>query len=92
MSGVRVDFKPSGKPVIHGGSGSAYANYGCRCAECTAANTACITRRKKARRPEDANPKSHGKVQTYSNWNCRCAPCTDANRIASANKYRRSTS
>ena len=32
----RVDFTPSGKPVIHG-SASTYNNHKCGCAECKAA-------------------------------------------------------
>jgi len=42
----RVDFTPSGKSVTHGGSGTAYAHYGCRCDECTVANTARSMRRR----------------------------------------------
>lgn len=49
MSGARVDLKPSGKPVVHGGSGSAYSNYGCRCAECTEAFVVSIYARRRAR-------------------------------------------
>lgn len=34
-----INYTPTGKPVEHGGSGSAYSNYGCRCKPCTIANT-----------------------------------------------------
>lgn len=79
MTGVRVDFTPAGNPVNHGGSGTAYANYGCRCDECTDANTARVLRRRLERKAEDVPPQLHGKASTYTNWGCTCEPCTAAN-------------
>lgn len=66
----------------HGGAGTKYAYEGCRCAECTAANTARATRRRRERRPEDYRGE-HGTKSAYSNWNCRCPDCTAANSVAS---------
>lgn len=78
MSGVRIEFTPSGKPMKHGGSGMGYSHYGCRCEECTAANTWRYRRRTNARRPEDAPAGSHGSPSTYVNWHCRCVECRAA--------------
>lgn len=73
--------------VRHGGSGGAYVR-GCRCADCTEANTARIKRRKYERFAERVevdgrlvavNAAKHGIKSTYGNWGCRCQPCTEAN-------------
>lgn len=73
-----VNFTPSGKPVKHGGSGTAYANYGCRCAECKLANSDRARRRRQERVTEEPPELAHGKYSTYSNWGCRCDACTQA--------------
>ena len=91
MSGQRVEVTPSGKPLSHGGSGTAYASYGCRCDECKAANTARIKRRRVARNPDDAPAGAHGKTSTYVNWGCRCAPCTAAHAKRCAAYYQNVT-
>lgn len=78
VAGVRVDFTPAGNPVNHGGAGTAYSHYGCRCDECTDANTARAHRRSLERRGETPPPESHGKASTYNNWSCRCDPCSVA--------------
>jgi len=64
----------------HGGAGTAYANYGCRCAECTEANRVRTARRRAERVAEhkDPNDPRHGKVSFYSNHGCRCEKCTTA--------------
>lgn len=80
---VVVHFTPGGKPVTHGGSGTAYANYGCRCEPCTAANLERVSRRRKERSPADiTDDRMHGKRSTYVNWNCRCEPCVEAHAEA----------
>lgn len=70
----------------HGGAGSKYTTEGCRCPECTQANTDRVARRRKARRPEDYNGE-HGKPTVYSNWNCRCDACREAWRVRCAGYY-----
>ena len=64
----------------HGGSGTAYANYGCRCDECKEANRARTSRRRKERFAEPKAPDDprHGKSTFYSNHGCRCEKCTAA--------------
>jgi hypothetical protein len=84
MSGVRVEYTPSGALLKHGGSGSAYANYGCRCDECKAANAARVQRRARERTSEEPAPDSHGKDSTYKNWGCRCEACIEAHRVTFA--------
>ena len=67
---------------VHGGSGTTYAHYKCRCEECRAANNSRTLRRRGERKPEDnPNPK-HGTAAMYKNWNCRCDPCTVENTRA----------
>lgn len=87
MTGVRVDFTKSGKPVSHGGSGTAYANHGCRCEECTEANTRRVKRRWLERRVEALPERPHGQYSTYVNWSCRCVECTEAGRLANKKQY-----
>ena len=70
--------------VRHGGAGTAYANYGCRCEECTEANRRRIGRRRAERMAqvrESGLPASveHG-LSAYTNWGCRCEICSEANR------------
>ena len=88
MSGL-VKFTPSGKLVKHGGAGTAYEHYKCRCTECKLAHSERINRRRKERDPNDAPWDSHGKVSTYKNWNCRCEACTQANTEDSRKTYRK---
>jgi hypothetical protein len=56
-------------------------NRGCRCQQCTAANTskqkAARTRRSATRK--SADQAGHGSVSTYRNHGCRCQHCTKAN-------------
>lgn len=73
-----VNFTPGGKPVKHGGSGTAYSNYGCRCPECKQANSERAKRRRKERVGEIPPETAHGKYSTYSNWGCRCDDCVKA--------------
>jgi hypothetical protein len=75
---IRVDFTASGKPVTHGGTGTGYAHHGCRCDDCTDANTERVARRAAERRGESPPPESHGKAATYRNWGCRCDRCSAA--------------
>jgi hypothetical protein len=88
----RVDFTPTGKPVTHGGPGTAYVHYGCRCDECREANTRRKLRADRNRWLRmtigESEPSKHGKVSTYTNWGCRCEPCTTAQSQAYAD-YRR---
>lgn len=81
-----VNFTPSGKPVTHGGSGTAYANYGCRCEDCKKANSERASRRRRERYAE-IPPDNHGKYSTYSNWGCRCPECKEAGKKHNANNY-----
>lgn len=86
MTGVRVDFTKSGKPVNHG-AGTAYADHGCRCEECTEANTRRVKRRRLERRVEALPERPHGQYSTYVNWSCRCVECTEAGRLANKKQY-----
>jgi hypothetical protein len=64
------------------GTPNAYVNYGCRCAECRAANAA---RQADARRRRAATGSMrHGKVSTYDNYLCRCAKCYAAKSAENA--------
>ncbi len=83
-----VKYTPGGKLVKHGGSGTAYANYGCRCDECKQANAERALRRRKARLKEEPPPGSHGKYTTYSNWGCRCEFCLKAGSEHNKKNYR----
>jgi len=66
------------------GLASTYRGYGCRCDECTRANTE-RTRLERADRFSRQPPKgSHGKATTYSNWGCRCGRCRKANTAYNA--------
>lgn len=85
-----VKYTPSGKKLVtHGGSGNAYANYGCRCDECKAANTKRIRRRLHERDASTLPPEAHGKYTTYTNWRCRCEACVLAGSEKNAEAYRR---
>jgi len=75
----RVDHTPSGKPVTHGGSGSDYSHYGCRCDECRAASSNRVIRRRQERASNPVPPHiGHGKTSTYNNYGCRCDLCAAA--------------
>lgn len=87
MTGVRVDFTKTGKPVTHGGAGAAYSHYGCRCGECTEANARRAKRRWLERRVEAMPEQPHGQYSTYVNWSCRCVECTEAGRLANKKQY-----
>ena len=69
--------------IPHGGSGNGYNNYGCRCPECTAANTENQRRRREKRGGRGVVPPGvqHGKYTTYVNYGCRCKACRLAGRI-----------
>lgn len=84
-----VKFTPGGKLVTHGGSGNAYANYGCRCDQCKAANAARVRRRSHERDASTLPPEAHGKYTTYTNWRCRCEKCKIAGAAANAAAYAR---
>jgi len=65
---------------------------GCRCQECTAANTERCRgqQRRRVADPAAADRAGHGKASTYQNYGCRCRPCTEANSAKSvAYKARR---
>jgi len=66
--------------VKHGGAGTAYAHYGCRCEECTEANRKRVARRRAERTaaPKDDNDPRHGSYSFYSNHGCRCDKCRSA--------------
>lgn len=57
--------------LVEHGTVSRYGK-GCRCAPCTAANTA-KAREARARR-KGKQPPTHG-YSAYNNWNCRCEVC-----------------
>lgn len=80
-----VYMTPAGNPVNHGGSGSAYTNYGCRCQACTEAHNRRVERRRRERHVEVATGNAtgfkHG-VGGYSNWGCRCDVCRAAQHEA----------
>ena len=61
----------------HGGDGTAYSNYGCRCDECTEANRVRTARRRNERRAEAKDPDDprHGMYSFYANHGCRCDKC-----------------
>lgn len=72
-----------GRPSkVRHGELSAYTNYGCRCRECTNANTEHY----RIRRGHGASktPPPHGTVTRYGFHKCRCeacrAACTEAKR------------
>lgn len=73
-----VKLTPGGKPITHGGSGNAYASYGCRCAECKAANTKRAARRR-SERDSMSGQFEHGR-SGYVNWSCRCDVCSLAHK------------
>ena len=85
--GIKVDFTPAGGLVKHGGSGTAYANYGCRCEECQEANTERTKRRRRERVTEEPPADSHGKPSTYSNWGCKCVECVAAGAVHNKKHY-----
>jgi hypothetical protein len=66
--------------------------YGCRCADCGAANTA-EARAGRARRAAALGTSSpqlvHGKKSTYVNHRCRCQECVDAQRVENGRRDRK---
>lgn len=59
---------------------------GCRCNDCTAANTERCRNQQQRRvaDPTAADRAGHGNASTYQNYGCRCRPCTEANSAKSA--------
>ncbi len=79
------------RDIPHGGAGTSYEYYGCRCDECRDAHRRRIARRKAERAAqvkESGLPDGveHGK-SAYTNWGCRCDVCTDANKVFCRNYY-----
>jgi hypothetical protein len=74
---ARIERMHAGAPEVpHGLSG--YANWGCRCDKCKAANTVSVAAqraRRAARAAEDPSIVPHGEGG-YTNWGCRCDTCT----------------
>lgn len=78
-----VTHTPAGTIVSHGGAGTAYSAYGCRCRACKNANALRVNQRRKEREalvkgeglPETVR---HGRASSYSNWGCRCEACSKA--------------
>lgn len=60
------------------GKFSTYINYACKCARCTAANTAYHASYITKYRATDPSTWDHGTYSTYLNRRCRCQDCKDA--------------
>lgn len=67
----------------HGGSGSGYSNYGCRCEACVLAHRARVRRRREERKAEGVAAFVQHGLSAYTNWGCRCFTCTEANKMRS---------
>lgn len=63
--------------IKHGGTGSSYDNYGCRCQDCKAAHLARHRANKERWRaqPKDPDDPRHGTPSFYNNHGCRCDKC-----------------
>lgn len=89
--GVRVDFTPTGKPVVHGKAGS-YQRHGCRCLKCRRANSEASREwraRIKGTGPQEVKPYTppkHGTRRGYG-LGCSCDPCMEANRAYAGGAY-----
>lgn len=59
---------------------------GCRCAECTRANTE--EQREAIVKRREREPYEHGS-SAYNNWQCRCVVCRIGHREAVAEQHRR---
>jgi hypothetical protein len=81
---VAAGLKPNWERRRSGhGTAAQYAR-GCRCRDCTSANSAQCRQafaRMKATglAPDDSR---HGTVGAYCNWGCRCEPCTRVHAAA----------
>lgn len=66
------------------GSRSTYQNYGCRCDDCRAGNSADVLRMV-GNRHKRVSEAPHGTRTAYDMWGCRCEACkatkAAANRI-----------
>lgn len=92
-----VTHTPAGIIIQHGGAGTAYSTYGCRCRACKSANTLRVNQRRKEREAlvkGDGLPASiqHGKSSSYRNWGCRCEACTTAHTEKCNGYYARNLS
>ena len=69
------------KEISHGGAGTSYTHYGCRCEDCTEANRKRVARRSAERNlePKDPNDPRHGTISFYNNHGCRCDRCKAEN-------------
>lgn len=91
-AGEFVEFSPTGRLLEHGGSGTTYEHYGCRCLECREAHRARIAKRRAVRIAElaaDPTIVEHGKDSTYGNYGCRCDECREAHHIKEQAAYAR---
>lgn len=67
------------KPAVPAhGTFRMYNNAGCRCAECTEANTEVYRVARRARVAQEIPDHVAHNASTYSNWGCRCEVCTHA--------------
>lgn len=78
--GKRYDTPPRHMPPRAHGTKHGYVYYRCRCARCTAANTASqqgtIERLRAAPPPAHVE---HGTANAYGNYRCRCDRCKGFN-------------
>lgn len=94
MTSQKCFDKPGGcvcGPRLPHGTETGYLSHGCRCVDCTQANTRGVARRREARFErlrQDPSVAEHGTNSTYNNWGCRCELCTEAHRYAAAEKRR----
>lgn len=73
----------------HGGSGSGYANYGCRCEPCTTAHRLRVRRRREERKAKGVPEGVQHGVSAYINWCCRCPVCTEEHSRACRERRQR---
>lgn len=79
-------------PIKHG-TRHAYSRRGCRCDECTRANTEhsnIVNAKRRALAKTDPLLVPHGTTSGYRRWGCRCELCTKANTVA-VKRWREST-
>lgn len=87
---VKIDGRLISPIAPRHGEVGIYITYGCRCRECTGANTLAVKVRRYRRYDERVivngeliHPDApHGLISAYTTWGCRCWRCCDASTAA----------
>lgn len=87
MSSTAKKLLSGRRPSEHG-TNSTYTNWGCRCAECTAAFREWMRSRRDRNKTRAVPSDAHGTDRGYVYYWCRCDACRSAHNRSEVRRYR----